>query len=557
VSRFSAQTVFVMGGVFALATVGSLAYGEVPTMALRAVAINGAPIEATGSIVASPGDTIEVEIAVWGWASESPDGIESYSAGMLNRRGAVSGRNGTILPLGWDAPLDSVPCDPGGGGICPPETQCQGTGNLGLCQGSNHFPVLGARIDPNRSDYVFFGFETIEDTQTAELDYTYFGLTLGDQGRIDNGNIFYAGSITLVVSPTACGTFTFFLSRCSGMTLLGAVNGPVIEPQLLPLEIDVGACPLLATMTTPENCVVDARRAFATPPSNEALGVDRIAIQFDRSPSGTSVEDFDITVDPKSAPPQIVKIEPIGGVTLVLTLDHPIAPQHWTCIKHIPSTRRACFGSLPVDVNQDLVSNPDDIASLLLGLRQGVALSDTQCDLNRSLRCTPQDILEAVDLLAGSESTPLEGTTIPSTCPSDSSAIFRAPDINDLGACCNLQSGSCQENITLANCASGGGAWSLAAPCCATACTPSVGACCDESTGACQEGVPFSVCRGASEVWRADASCDAIECGLPRGACCDSLLGECSGNVLESQCQGAGKLWTQGATCGKVVCRSG
>lgn len=542
----------VVGVIAAVPFWGLSARAQVATMALRAVAINGSPIEATGVIAVSPGDTVEVEIHIWGFGKEFPEGIRWFSAGVLNRAGAVSGNNGTILPLGWDAPLDQLFCNTNEAGVCPDGMACV---ESGVCRGDDHFPAIGARVDPNRTDYLLFGFETIELTQVAELDYTYAGLiTTNAELRVDDGGIWYGGSLSLVVSEAACGTFTFFLSRCSGRTLLAASSFVEIVPHLLPLQIETGPCPLLPTATSPENCVVDARRAFAPDASNDPLGWDKVSFQFDRNPSATSLGDFVVTVAPDGDAPAIVDIDQIGAVTLVLTLERPISPEHWTCVKHLPSSRVACFGSLPVDVDQSLLSVQEDIEALVVNLNTGNTQPDFRCDLDRSSRCGPLDILEAIDLLNGADSVAWQEAAIESSCPSDSSAIFRDPDTDDRGACCNPKSGFCMARVTFADCTDDGGSWLLAAPCCAAACTASLGSCCNESTGSCRDGVAFGSCGGASETWAAETSCDAVECGLPRGACCNSLLGVCANDVLQSQCQRNRETWVQGATCAQILC---
>ncbi len=533
---------------------GFSARGEVPTMALRAVGVNGSPIEATSLVSVSAGDTVEVEIHIWGWGTEIPAGIDQVSASVLNRRGSVSGSNGTVLPLGWEAPLDNVLCNPSEGGPCSGGFICVGSGSLGLCQGAAHFPGFGAVIDTNRQDYVFFGFNTIRGTGTSQLDYTYFGLTTEGELRVDDGGTWYVGTVVLVVSEAACGPFTFFLSRCSGLTLLGSRDVGEIEPQLVPLEIDTGVCPLLPTATFPSNCDIDARGATALDGSNDPLGWGRVSFHFDRNPAGTSVSDFSILVVPETVVPQIVQLAQVGSATLILTLDGPISPERWTCIKHLPSTRTACFGSLPVDVDQSLNSGPPDVAALLANLDGDEALQDFRCDLDRSLRCRPQDVLEAIDLLNGAVFSPWGDAAIVAPCPSDSSAIFRDPRPEDLGACCNPNSGGCTDSVSFEECSAVFGGWSSATPCCAAACHASAGSCCHESTGSCVDNV-FSVdCRGSGEIWAANLSCDAVECGLPRGACCNSAISRCWDDALDSQCQLPGENWLEGSTCGQILC---
>ena len=176
----------------------------IPTMSLKAVEINGTPV--TGDqqhIVAQRGDQITVEIRASDWAFDLPDGVRAYQAVVQGRIGAVSGSRGTILPLGWKAPPFPD--------LCTTDDDCIGSlvCRLNLCVLPTHDPRLGSDIDTSRSDFILTGFDVTKDVVTATLDYNYFGFASELVGQPDPRFEMYCGTLILVVSDYACGTFTY------------------------------------------------------------------------------------------------------------------------------------------------------------------------------------------------------------------------------------------------------------------------------------------------------------------------------------------------------------
>ena len=122
------------------------------TFALKAVKINDVVIDPPQSTVfASPGDTIEVEIFISGWADEIPDGVRAYSAMIANRQGALSGDSGTVLPLSWNAPLNPQFCT--STDECEAEKVCL----FSVCADEGHEPPLSGFIDLGRPDFILAG----------------------------------------------------------------------------------------------------------------------------------------------------------------------------------------------------------------------------------------------------------------------------------------------------------------------------------------------------------------------------------------------------------------
>ncbi|MBI3834820.1 MAG: hypothetical protein HY287_10865 [Planctomycetes bacterium] len=187
-------------------------------MSLKAVAVNGTSIAPSNCIHAMPGDAITSEIKISGWGSQLPLGVRAYQATILGEHGAVSGSRGTFLPVGWDAPIHSQICNPGS---CTPQYPvCQPQGYAGICVGNSFDPTLGAFIDSNRADFIRFGSTLFGGIRLVSLDYIYGMTTLVSDGTPDTGVIRYGGTLVLVASEDACGTFEYAFQRDINYTLL-------------------------------------------------------------------------------------------------------------------------------------------------------------------------------------------------------------------------------------------------------------------------------------------------------------------------------------------------
>lgn len=252
-----------LAGVVGLATEAQGA----ATVSLKAVAKNGAPIAATNAVSVARGDTITADVYLSGWSTPPFNGssglVQTYQARVLASAGALSSGGDPnnlatlVLPSGWVAPLtkDICPCnDPGPFPDCDalygcilasacvggtnPGTECiQASGQCqggGTCNAANHFPANMGNINQNRSDYIFFGFDTIRAVDTSRLDVAFAGTINGSDGQLSgrcvgganiggacttnpecpgstcNVNFLsYAGTLNLKVGSQACGTYTF------------------------------------------------------------------------------------------------------------------------------------------------------------------------------------------------------------------------------------------------------------------------------------------------------------------------------------------------------------
>ncbi len=124
------------------------------------------------------------------------------------------------------------------------------------------------------------------------------------------------------------------------------------------------------------------------------------------------------------------------------------------------------------------------------------------------------------------------------------------------GACCDLDTGTCQDGVFAADCDGANLVWSEGLACTQVSCPePSVGACCSTTTGACLQSVLSENCAAADQVWLEGQLCADVVCDPPpSGACCNPVTGMCSDGLLPSECTGAGFVWTHGATCAGLGC---
>lgn len=219
------------------------------TIKLVAVKVNDIPISLRSTIDVWPDTKVEVELRLTDFGTELPEGIRSVQAVIAGRFGAVSGSGGRILPYFWDAPLDLVTCTLTSD--CPAGFSCSG----GSCKGEVHFPSVGAPIDVNRPDFLLFGSDVLAFTATTTLDYVYNLVDRDVQGKLDDGSEFYLGTLILVVSENACGTFTFDGITSEAVAISSSLIAPdnvtAIIPSFIPLEVVIIGCDV-------PTCVSDA-----------------------------------------------------------------------------------------------------------------------------------------------------------------------------------------------------------------------------------------------------------------------------------------------------------
>jgi hypothetical protein len=132
------------------------------------------------------------------------------------------------------------------------------------------------------------------------------------------------------------------------------------------------------------------------------LGLHEVHLVFSSSTTCDAASDYVLSErGGDGVAPNILGVAFLASDACRVTLDSAIEPGAWTCIHHRPSGTKTCVGSLPGDVDVDGVSRPSDVAALRICLDSGGTCLSSQCDLDRSGRCNPQDLLREVDVLLG------------------------------------------------------------------------------------------------------------------------------------------------------------
>lgn len=376
------------------------------TVSLQAVKLNGAPIAPTNDITAAAEDVIEADMFVSGWGPQLPGGVRVFQLHLDGRVGFRSGENGTVLPLGWDAPLAPIPCSNDTQCTDPHWPICVG---LDGCRGPNHNPTLGVFMDRTRPDFMFHQQVGQFAIDTLGPNYRFLGLAEDPQATTpDLGIPRYCGTVILRVSANACGVFTIgFITEYESTILAdGSPKPNVIIPRSSPLIVQTPQCPILPAYgwCNPGHCTIDARipHSQSFPPQRFTMNQ---VIEF--VPEGADgLTRFDFAVS------QFPDVGAVPGVSAVATevveadvsLNRRINPNVWTCVRQLFFERQCCMASLPGDVDGDRTSRVFDIFELLDNLHGEIpgGLAIERCDIDRSGLCAPADILWEADLLNGS-----------------------------------------------------------------------------------------------------------------------------------------------------------
>lgn len=150
----------------------------------------------------------------------------------------------------------------------------------------------------------------------------------------------------------------------------------------------------------PPNNARDARQPFEPDGSNPD-GWQGVTLTMDGDASGLTASDFVVTHTGDGPPPGIIKATPDGN-TIALSFDTSIAVLAWTTVTHVESGTSTRLGYLPADVNEDGVSNANDILVLIDALNNvGGPLPAYKTDIDRSGAANASDILREIDLLNG------------------------------------------------------------------------------------------------------------------------------------------------------------
>ncbi|MCH8251905.1 MAG: hypothetical protein IID36_05575 [Planctomycetes bacterium] len=155
----------------------------------------------------------------------------------------------------------------------------------------------------------------------------------------------------------------------------------------------------------PSDGVIDARQP-SEPNGDDPTGWSEVVLTFDGDTGALTVEDFTVTLDPPGMPPMLAFVFPDGNDALLQFGDlvaDPIPTGHWTIITHNASETSVRIGYLPADVNNDKLSNANDVL-YLIDVLNGVidpAPPAYQTDTDRSGATNASDVLRVIDLLNG------------------------------------------------------------------------------------------------------------------------------------------------------------
>ena len=350
----------------------------------------------------------------------------------LNRTGYVSNDNGTAKPLGWCGPVDRISCTT----PASPSAECNATNPAypncltpAGCTCSPHNPDLGGFITTSRTDFLLFGLDgPLPECVTSFIGYTYYGLAESDSVP-DTGVSRYLGTLILTVSANACGTFTIGSIQDIAFTFIAdpATMPNVRLPSLQPLVLTVSNCSRQLLSCSPGHCNIDARIAHDRLDQNLKKNANQMVMTFNKSTTSPNMTaaDFEVTINPydpiNDIIPTIALVTPNPGNSNIttLTFNRRIQQTRWTCIREKGSNKRCCMGSLPADASTRLdiippdspISQPDDVFEVINNLNGCLdppgctepLLPIERCDTDRSVQCSPADLLMVVDLLNGAD----------------------------------------------------------------------------------------------------------------------------------------------------------
>ncbi len=369
-------------------------------------------------ISALPGDMIITEIQASDW-SPNGEGLAAWEA-TIDLNGFFSGGCGTVLPLGWDRPRETIRCSTGDD--CPEGLFCQRGCMTTLCAGRNHRADRGAFVVEFRPDYVLYGPFAFCDPCPCHYADEYWYRGLGAcYAKTSPCPVYqpppkYCGTLALEISSDACGAFTipFVIDSDPDSFPTGMYDAhwdpilPLLQERLL---IDTGPIPPRATgWVDPPNCAIDARQPRA-PANPTRQGWTSITMQFEETDDLSLLRalDFSLRRVPENPPVPVLDIDHIDvdnvtkTVTVVFT--GPATPGRWTCVEYRPRDQVYCIGSLPGDVDNGEISTLDDVSALIDHLidPDQHPLEKYQCDIDRSGACRAADPLRLIDVLNGGD----------------------------------------------------------------------------------------------------------------------------------------------------------
>jgi hypothetical protein len=254
-------------------------------------------------------------------------------------------------------------------------------------------------IDLTDPAYAHYGDQAIAfaDSDNVSPGYRWISVLFEDKGPVSrqDGTKLYCGTLNLQVSNDAEGTFTINFVPGMETTTLRTVLGYPIEPldiEPLVLEVSKEARLVWIRSSEPADGSIDAR-GYAIK-EHERNGWTEIELTMSGEVSALTADDFVIS-DGTGKPPRVKKIERAGRKAK-LAFDRPITRKAMTRITHKASGSSACIGCFPGDVNNDRVTDWEDIKLLIDGFNGDKNLPPYRMDLDGNGVSTAADVLELV-----------------------------------------------------------------------------------------------------------------------------------------------------------------
>ncbi len=327
---------------WALGALTTVTPAQTPTFSLELTQINSVPICGRGvsEMTVAPGDILTAEILLRDW-SPNNERMRAFQA-EVDTLSFATGESGSVKPVGYD------------------RFTLQGLQN-----------TKNAYIDLTDLRFAHAGEQAIAfaDTDTVAPGYRWMSVLFRIGGPVNTrpqGVKDYCGTLKLMVSEDARGTFTIGFVEGAQETMLRTPEGKPIEPietEPLTLHVTTEDRPVWITSSNPECGSVDARWLTM---GNTAGVWDRISMVFSDKPVGLSAADLRVE-DGTATPPRVRSVK-ISDRNATVVLDRPIAAGAMTIITHTPSGTGTRIGRFPGDVNNDGITNSRDLGSLIRAL---------------------------------------------------------------------------------------------------------------------------------------------------------------------------------------------
>ena len=353
--------------------------------------------------------------AVFSWYSVSA-GLQCHAQRVLADGTEQFGHNGVIVStLQRDRTMPAVSFNP----------TTEETFVFWREETLNQFGVYGQKLGPNGTRLWTNNGLTIEPMSTTELvqvrqiahadgaiAFWVETLSFGDQrihaARVDGNGAFVWDSEMADVSTVASSVSRLAVASVGEEGAVaawsdGRNDANDVYGQNINSDGTLGANPTIHIVSSePSDGAIDARQP-SEPDGSGMYGWSAVLLTFDGDTLGLTPESFTVTLDPPGIPPFLWIVSTDGNTAWLQFGD--FAPDifpvgHWTIITHNDSDTSVRIGYLPADVNNDRLSNANDVLALINALNGfGYPLHVT--DIDRSGVANASDILRVIDLLNG------------------------------------------------------------------------------------------------------------------------------------------------------------